>query len=82
MGEHAADIPCYKKHLIRKSLTSNRALRKLQELGFRDSAELKAKVGTTQAIDIIAGGVKANALPESAEAIINHRIAVDRYAFF
>jgi len=38
---------------------------------------MKALVGTTQAIDLINGGVKVNALPESAEAVVNHRIATD-----
>jgi len=30
---------------------------------------------TTQAIDLVQGGVKANALPEEAWAVVNHRIA-------
>ncbi|KAJ7281642.1 hypothetical protein C8J57DRAFT_1433504 [Mycena rebaudengoi] len=30
---------------------------------------------TTQAVDIVSGGVKANALPEQASALVNHRIA-------
>lgn len=38
----------------------------------------KALVGTTQAIDLINGGVKANALPENAVAVVDHRIAADR----
>jgi len=33
-------------------------------------------IRTTQAIDVIHGGVKSNALPEQAWAIVNHRIAV------
>jgi len=33
--------------------------------------------GTTQAIDVIHGGVKSNALPEQAFALINHRIGID-----
>ena len=37
----------------------------------------KALVGTTQAVDLIQGGVKTNALPESAWAVVNHRIATD-----
>ena len=31
---------------------------------------------TTQAVDLISGGVKINALPEQASAVINHRIEV------
>jgi acetylornithine deacetylase/succinyl-diaminopimelate desuccinylase-like protein len=34
---------------------------------------------TTQAVDIFHAGVKINALPETASAIINHRIAEHRY---
>ncbi|KAM9901433.1 hypothetical protein OXX69_008706 [Metschnikowia pulcherrima] len=34
-------------------------------------------VTTSQAVDIVFGGVKSNALPEYAEVLINHRIAVE-----
>ncbi|KAN0061924.1 hypothetical protein ACQY0O_005919 [Thecaphora frezii] len=34
-------------------------------------------IQTSQAVDVIVGGAKANALPESTSAIVNHRIAVD-----
>jgi Gly-Xaa carboxypeptidase len=37
---------------------------------------LKSLVGTTQAIDLVQGGVKSNALPEQSWAVINHRISV------
>ncbi|KAF8609703.1 carboxypeptidase S [Ceratobasidium sp. AG-I] len=37
----------------------------------------KSLLGTTQAIDLITGGVKSNALPELASAIVNHRIRTD-----
>ncbi|KAJ7797003.1 hypothetical protein B0H13DRAFT_1674651, partial [Mycena leptocephala] len=36
-----------------------------------------ARLSTTQAVDIVRGGVKVNALPEEAHAIVNHRVAVD-----
>ncbi|OCF32697.1 Gly-Xaa carboxypeptidase [Kwoniella heveanensis BCC8398] len=36
----------------------------------------KALVSTTQAVDIINGGLKVNALPESVTAIVNHRINI------
>lgn len=38
-------------------------------------------LSTTQAVDMIVGGVKANALPELASAVVNHRIRTDRYFF-
>ncbi|ODQ67969.1 carboxypeptidase S [Nadsonia fulvescens var. elongata DSM 6958] len=34
-------------------------------------------VQTTQATDIIKGGIKANALPESVTAVVNHRISIE-----
>lgn len=34
-----------------------------------------AVLRTTQAVDLISGGIKVNALPELAAAVINHRIA-------
>lgn len=36
----------------------------------------KVLMKTTQAMDVIRGGVKVNALPEQTEVMINHRIAV------
>ncbi|ORY46629.1 Zn-dependent exopeptidase [Rhizoclosmatium globosum] len=36
-----------------------------------------SQLTTTQAVDIIQGGLKANALPERVVATVNHRIAVD-----
>ncbi|KAK8853296.1 hypothetical protein IAR55_004000 [Kwoniella newhampshirensis] len=37
---------------------------------------LKSMLTTTQAVDIINGGLKVNALPESVTAVINHRVSV------
>ncbi len=37
-------------------------------------AQAKALLGTTQAVDLVVGGVKVNALPERVEAVVNHRI--------
>lgn len=36
----------------------------------------RSMIGTTQAVDIIHGGVKINALPEVVTALVNHRISV------
>ena len=50
------------------------AQKKLLEL---DEDLFHAFAGTTQAVDVIHGGLKYNALPERAHVIINHRIAED-----
>lgn len=57
----------------KKSLDQHRKylLQALQNTG-QDSA-----FTTTQAVDLISGGVKVNALPEEATAVINHRISAD-----
>lgn len=41
----------------------------------------RALIGTTQAIDLVQGGVKTNALPEEAWAVVNHRIAMQGSVF-
>lgn len=39
--------------------------------------ESRFLVTTSQAVDLISGGVKSNALPEHASVLVNHRIAVE-----
>ncbi|KAI8830693.1 hypothetical protein BJ741DRAFT_652126 [Chytriomyces cf. hyalinus JEL632] len=50
---------------------------KLAEKVASISPSFEALLGTTQATDIIFGGLKINALPEKVTTVINHRIAVD-----
>lgn len=76
---HAPFLPSDVKKNFKKSATSNKALKKVEDYFFQVPA-FKSLTGTTQAIDIIGGGVKANALPEQAWAVVNHRIATERYA--
>ena len=69
---------------LRKALLdadqSDKALHAAEKILFQDRM-FRSLVGTTQAIDLISGGVKTNALPESAWAVVNHRIATDRFVF-
>ncbi|TFK71649.1 carboxypeptidase S [Pluteus cervinus] len=74
MAEHAPSLPHTLRKTIRHSAHSNKALHNLGKLIFKDPAT-KSLVGTTQAIDLIQGGVKTNALPERAWAVVNHRIS-------
>ncbi|KAI0067051.1 carboxypeptidase S [Artomyces pyxidatus] len=71
---HAKNIPSSLRKAIKASAHSDRALRKVEEYLFKDPAFVSL-VGTTQAIDLVQGGVKTNALPEEAWAVVNHRIA-------
>ncbi|CAE7147068.1 unnamed protein product [Rhizoctonia solani] len=68
-------LPRFRK-AIQRSLISDKALKFVTEVMSMDHI-WKAFVGTTQAVDMIDGGVKANALPEQAKTLINHRIAIE-----
>lgn len=58
-----------------KALVSDRALEKFKKSLIKFNKFFGVLLRTTQAVDLIQGGVKVNALPESAEAVVNHRIA-------
>lgn len=75
MGAHAKDVPKPLQKAIRNSAKSDKALKQLESIVFEDRM-IASLVGTTQAIDLIQGGVKSNALPELAWAVVNHRISV------
>ncbi|KAG8947281.1 hypothetical protein FRC04_010857 [Tulasnella sp. 424] len=79
---HSPDIPDrLRREVIRASQGDDTALKKVEQY-IQNSDEpnaewLRSILGTTQAVDMIHGGVKSNALPEEAFAIVNHRIAID-----
>ncbi|KAM6496948.1 carboxypeptidase S [Amanita muscaria] len=74
-AEHAESLSPRLRWLIKLSIHSNKALLLLEKYVYKNRV-WKSQVGTTQAIDIIHGGVKSNALPEKVYAIVNHRISV------
>ena len=78
VGQHAKEFPAQLRALIKRSVHSDRALHKLEAELIKDK-EYRSLIGTTQAIDLIQGGVKTNALPEEAWAVVNHRIATQRF---
>ncbi|KAI0041286.1 carboxypeptidase S [Auriscalpium vulgare] len=62
--------------LIAHARTDDAALRGLHDaLLAADPRRFRAITATTQAVDLVGGGVKVNALPESAWAVVDHRIA-------
>ncbi|KAG6821197.1 hypothetical protein H0H93_004017 [Arthromyces matolae] len=74
-AKYAKDLDKDFRKTIKRAAKSNRYLRKLEAFIAKDRL-YASLVGTTQAIDVIEGGVKANALPERAFAVVNHRISV------
>ncbi|KII87435.1 hypothetical protein PLICRDRAFT_43075 [Plicaturopsis crispa FD-325 SS-3] len=74
LAAHTAELPTEIKSAIKNSAWSDLALKRVEAYFFKDAA-FKSLAGTTQAIDLVGGGVKTNALPEEAWAVVNHRIA-------
>ena len=77
LAAYAPELPKKLRKALQKGRKSDKALRQAEKTLFED-IKFKALVGTTLAIDLVSGGVKTNALPESASAVVNHRIATDR----
>jgi len=76
---HAPEMPLLLRTLLLQSVRSDRALDRALELLLADDSTryIRSTLSTTQAINVINGGVKVNALPERAQAIVNHRIHTD-----
>ena len=77
LAVHSPDLPKRLRKDIIRSKYSDKALRSAEKQLFTDTG-FKARVSTIQAIDMVQGGVKVNALPEQAWAVINHRISTER----
>ncbi|KAI5987097.1 hypothetical protein EDD15DRAFT_1509304 [Pisolithus albus] len=77
LAAHAPNMPDGLRRDILASAYSDKALRAAEDVLFTNSPAFKSLVGTTQAIDVIQGGVKVNALPEQAWAVVNHRISTE-----
>ncbi|KAG2145101.1 hypothetical protein DEU56DRAFT_788792 [Suillus clintonianus] len=71
---HTPELPASLRRDIIHAEHNERALRRAEQELFKNPM-FKSLVGTTQAIDLIHGGVKVNALPEQAWAVVNHRIS-------
>ncbi|KAI0060656.1 carboxypeptidase S [Artomyces pyxidatus] len=73
---HDRTMSPHLRYLIRHAETDDASLYAVQQALIRaDERRFRAVTGTTQAVDLVGGGVKVNALPESAWAVVDHRIA-------
>lgn len=75
IANYSPSFPEYLRTLSRKAVNDDSALAGLKNALSKLSPATEALLMTTQAVDIIEGGVKVNALPERASAVVNHRIA-------
>jgi Gly-Xaa carboxypeptidase len=64
---------------IKKALKSKKAAKKVANYLADKDVFNRYLMQTSQAVDIVSGGIKINALPEKVYAVINHRIAVESH---
>lgn len=78
---YGPQYPSTLRRLARLALTDDKALEEFKAGLLAAHPIYSAVFRTTQAADVVRGGVKVNALPEGAEVIVNHRIAEHRCVF-
>lgn len=81
LAEHAVDIDPLLKQDILNSQIDEQANANVREFMNRDRFTSYA-IKSTQALDVIHGGVKYNALPEFVELVVNSRVAVEESVTF
>ncbi|KAJ8456279.1 hypothetical protein ONZ51_g12220 [Trametes cubensis] len=72
---YAPEYPERLRKLARDAVDSDSALGELRDALMDEFPRFEAVLRTTQAADLVQGGVKVNALPEKVTAVVNHRIA-------
>jgi acetylornithine deacetylase/succinyl-diaminopimelate desuccinylase-like protein len=78
-AEYAPDMDSWLRKTIKKSLKSKKAAKSVADYIAKKNVFQRYLMQTSQATDLISGGVKINALPEKVYAVINHRIAVESH---
>lgn len=74
--EDSKNIPKSLKNDIMRSDTDKAANQRVVDFLFKEPIT-RYTVTTSQSVDVITGGVKANALPEYVTLLVNHRICID-----
>ncbi|KAL5325634.1 hypothetical protein ACEPPN_006762 [Leptodophora sp. 'Broadleaf-Isolate-01'] len=76
-AEYSPDIDSWLRKTIQASLTSKKAAKTVADYLSTRNIFQRYLMQTSQATDLVLGGVKINALPEKVYAVVNHRIAVE-----
>lgn len=79
-ASYGPSFPDSLRPIVKEAAGSDAMLAKLQDHLTGQQPMYAAELATTQAVDVVQGGVKANALPDVAFAVVNHRIAEHRCA--
>ncbi|KAA1468872.1 carboxypeptidase S [Dentipellis sp. KUC8613] len=75
LASYSTQLPSELRRVAFDAVESDEALERLRDGLLARDPIAAAMLGTTQAVDLVWGGVKVNALPETASGVINHRIA-------
>lgn len=75
VAEHSTKVPKHLRNHILKAPKSKLS-RKLLQKALGDDVRFRDLIRTTRAVDIFNGGIKANALPEVASFLLNHRVDI------
>ncbi|CDK26370.1 unnamed protein product [Kuraishia capsulata CBS 1993] len=76
-AEHSDVLPAAIKEAVLRAKVDDEANAKVIEY-MQGSRASKYLIQTSQSVDIINGGAKANAIPENTRIVINHRIAIEK----
>ncbi|RFU26966.1 hypothetical protein B7463_g9366, partial [Scytalidium lignicola] len=76
-AEYGPDISPWLRKTIKASLKSPKSAKEVANYLAKEDIGKRYLMQTSQAVDIINGGVKINALPENVQAVIHHRIAFE-----
>ncbi|KAL1943109.1 hypothetical protein VTO73DRAFT_4780 [Trametes versicolor] len=72
---YGPEYPAKLRQLAHDAVHDDGALAELRDALLDEFPRFEAILRTTQAVDLVQGGVKVNALPEKVSAVVNHRIA-------
>ncbi|KAK4032807.1 hypothetical protein C8A01DRAFT_20174 [Parachaetomium inaequale] len=76
---YSPEFPSKLKQLLGRRPSHNTCKAKPDHLALeaaKQGPEIKYLMQTSQAVDVISGGIKVNALPERATVVVNHRINI------
>ncbi|CZR67796.1 related to CPS1-Gly-X carboxypeptidase YSCS precursor [Phialocephala subalpina] len=76
-AQYSPDMDSWLRKTIQKALSSKKAAKTVADYIASQDISQRYLMQTSQATDLISGGVKINALPEKVYAVVNHRIAVE-----
>lgn len=77
LAEHSNYMNEETRNAVLASDTDTKAAEKVASFIYNSSRGSRYLITTSQAVDIINGGIKSNALPENVDLVMNHRVAVE-----